>query len=227
MAQVLVVEDEVSIRSFIVLNLKRAGYEVVEASTGEQALELYRQKEFSVIVLDLMLPGIDGMKVCEYIREMNSHIGIIMLTAKTQEEDKINGLVTGADDYIQKPFSPNELIARIKALLRRVSPVPSSFLSSGPFTFKVEEEKVWKNEALIELTPTEFMLLLELISHPKQLVTRHDLMDKVWGSSYMGDPKIVDVNIRRLRQKIEEDPSDPAFIVTSWGKGYEWSDSVT
>ncbi|KGX87593.1 response regulator transcription factor [Pontibacillus litoralis] len=222
MAQVLVVEDELSIRSFIQLNLRKAGYIVTEATTGEEALDLFNRHTYDVVLLDIMLPGIDGMSVCEQIRKQNNHVGIIMLTAKSQEEDKIYGLSVGADDYIPKPFSPNELIARMTALLRRILPEEEEHITSGPFTLNITNREVWKHDHRIEVTPTEFQLLYELIRQPKHSISRQLLMDKVWGTTYVGDPKIVDVNIRRLRRKIENDSSKPNFIITSWGKGYEW-----
>lgn len=146
-----------------------------------------------------------------------------MLTAKVQEEDKVNGLVTGADDYIPKPFSPKELLARVGALLRRISPKEQEdVVYSGAFKLLIREEKLIKEASVVDVTPTEFHLLFVLIEHEGTPLSRHQLLDKVWGETYVGDPKVVDVNIRRLRRKIEPDPSQPQFIRTVWGKGYEW-----
>lgn len=225
MGKILVLEDESAIRSFIVLNLKKAGYDVTEAHTGEQALELMESSSFDIALLDVMLPGIDGFSVCERIRQKNELVGIIMLTARTQDEDKVEGLTIGADDYITKPFSPSELTARIHSLLRRLGRIQKrdqDIIKSGPFELYLVNEVLKKRGEEIDLTPTEFCLMQEFMSAPKELFSRHELLDRVWGEEYIGDPKVVDVNIRRLRRKIEDNPSRPTYIETVWGRGYYW-----
>ncbi|RAS86978.1 response regulator transcription factor [Priestia endophytica] len=225
MGKILVLEDESAIRSFIVLNLKKAGYDVTEAHTGEQALELMESSSFDIALLDVMLPGIDGFSVCERIRQKNELVGIIMLTARTQDEDKVEGLTIGADDYITKPFSPSELTARIHSLLRRLGRIQKrdqDIVKSGPFELYLVNEVLKKRGEEIDLTPTEFCLMQEFMSSPKELFSRHELLDRVWGEEYIGDPKVVDVNIRRLRRKIEDNPSRPTYIETVWGRGYYW-----
>jgi len=230
MSKVLILEDEESIRSFIVINLKRNGLEVVEAATGEEALEKFNaDPTFDIALLDVMVPGIDGFEVCRKIRETNERIGIIFLTAKVQEQDKVYALSVGADDHVSKPFSPTELIARIQSLLRRVNVHSESgakiSFESGPFTLDLIAKQFKKNQQIIELTPTEFSLIQLFLEREDVPLSRDVLLDHVWGKEYMGDPKIVDVNIRRLRQKLEDDPSTPMFIETVWGHGYKWKGS--
>ncbi|MFD0619008.1 MULTISPECIES: response regulator transcription factor [Paenibacillus] len=230
MSKVLILEDEESIRSFIVINLKRNGLEVVEAATGEEALEKFNaDPTFDIALLDVMVPGIDGFEVCRKIRETNERIGIIFLTAKVQEQDKVYALSVGADDHVSKPFSPTELIARIQSLLRRVNVHSESgakiSFESGPFTLDLIAKQFKKNHQIIELTPTEFSLIQLFLEREDVPLSRDVLLDHVWGKDYMGDPKIVDVNIRRLRQKLEDDPSTPMFIETVWGHGYKWKGS--
>lgn len=230
MSKVLILEDEESIRSFIVINLKRNGLEVVEAATGEEALErFYADPTFDIALLDVMVPGIDGFEVCRKIRETNERIGIIFLTAKVQEQDKVYALSVGADDHVSKPFSPTELIARIQSLLRRVNVHSESgakiSFESGPFTLDLIAKQFKKNHQIIELTPTEFSLIQLFLEREDVPLSRDVLLDHVWGKEYMGDPKIVDVNIRRLRQKLEDDPSTPMYIETVWGHGYKWKGS--
>ncbi|SCW85239.1 DNA-binding response regulator, OmpR family, contains REC and winged-helix (wHTH) domain [Paenibacillus tianmuensis] len=228
MSKILILEDEASIRSFVVVNLKRQGYDITEAVTGDEALALLKQDDsFDIALLDVMVPGIDGFEVCRRVREFNERIGIIFLTAKVQEQDKVMGLSLGADDHIGKPFSPGELMARIGSLLRRVRSQPASgedrgTLRSGPFEIHPEKVELRKNGERIDLTPTEFALIQRLIEKEGSPLSRNDLLDEIWGVQYIGDPKIVDVNIRRLRQKVEEDPSAPKFIETVWGFGYRW-----
>ncbi|MBU7318068.1 response regulator transcription factor [Paenibacillus oleatilyticus] len=228
MSKILILEDEDSIRSFVVVNLKRQGYDITEAVTGDEALALLKQDDsFDIALLDVMVPGIDGFEVCRRVREFNERIGIIFLTAKVQEQDKVMGLSLGADDHIGKPFSPGELMARVGSLLRRVRRQPaggedSGTLRSGPFEIHPENVELRKNGERIDLTPTEFALIQRLIEKEGSPLSRNDLLDEIWGVQYIGDPKIVDVNIRRLRQKVEEDPSAPKFIETVWGFGYRW-----
>lgn len=226
--KILVVEDEASIRSFIVINLERAGYEVCEAESGEDALELLRHEQgVGVALLDLMLPGIDGFELCRRIRSGGSKIGIIMLTARTQEVDRVTGLMTGADDYVTKPFSPTELIARIDALYRRLGDVVSedtSSLRSGPFLLNTRNRTLDKNGKRVRLTQVEYTIMQYFLENPDRAISREDMLSAVWGSSNMSELKIVDVNIRRLRIKIEDNPADPKYIRTVWGYGYKWSD---
>ena len=224
--KVLVLEDEASIRSFVVINLERAGYEVVEAECGEQALYLLQeQKDIGVALLDIMLPDIDGFEVCRRIRGNGSKIGIIMLTSRTQEVDRVTGLMTGADDYVTKPFSPTELIARIDALFRRLGDVVSedtSLMVSGPFVLNTRNRTVDKNGIRIKLTQVEYTIMKFFMDNPGKAISREDMLAAVWGDDYFGELKIVDVNIRRLRIKIEDDPAFPTYIQTVWGYGYKW-----
>ena len=229
MKKVLVLEDESSIRSFIVVNLRRAGYEVIEAETGEQALEkLAADRDIKLALLDVMLPGIDGFEVCRRIRASGSQIGIIMLTARSQETDKVTGLMTGADDYVTKPFSPAELIARAEALMRRYGvqegQTSADELRSGPFCLNTRNHTLAKNAQNISLTQVEFSIMRHFLSRPETATTREDILREVWGEDYYGDVKIVDVNIRRLRMKIEDDATEPRFITTVRGVGYKWSE---
>lgn len=224
--KVLVLEDEASIRSFVVINLERVGYEVVEAECGEQALSLLQeQKDIGVALLDIMLPDIDGFEVCRRIRGNGSKIGIIMLTSRTQEVDRVTGLMTGADDYVTKPFSPTELIARIDALFRRLGDVVSedtSHMISGPFVLNTRNRTLDKNGVRIKLTQVEYTIMKFFMDNPGKAVSREDMLAAVWGDDYFGELKIVDVNIRRLRLKIEDDPAFPTYIQTVWGYGYKW-----
>ncbi|AFS77162.1 two-component signal transduction response regulator, CheY-like protein [Gottschalkia acidurici 9a] len=228
MSRILVLEDEDDIRAFIVINLKRAGYEVLQAATGEEALDIIStEKNIDISVLDVMLPGIDGFEVCRQIRDKDKTMGIVMLTAKAQELDKISGLSMGADDYILKPFSPAELTARIDALVRRVDLLKGKSndmknASSGPFTIDTSARVILKNNREIDLTQIEYMIMKLFIENEDQSLTREEILKSVWGKDYYGDPKIVDVNIRRLRRKIEDNPSDPKYIRTVWGYGYRW-----
>ncbi len=227
MKKVLVAEDEESIREFIVINLSRSGYTVEQAENGLVALQKFKQDEegFDVAILDIMMPGIDGFTVCKKIREKNSRVGIIMLSAKTQEMDKVNGLMLGADDYVTKPFSPSELAARVDAICRRISAgndAPSDILKSGPFTLSLLSRTLTKNGKIIDLTQVEFQLMELFMSNAETALERKQILVRIWGESYNGDDKIVDVNIRRLRMKIEDEPSNPAHLQTVWGYGYKW-----
>ena len=226
MKKVLVLEDESSIRSFIVINLRRAGYEVVEAESGEEALEkLSLHSDVRVALLDIMLPGIDGFEVCRRIRATNATIGIIMLTARSQEMDKVTGLMTGADDYVTKPFSPAELLARVDALYRRVGAnqePEEPELESGPFLLNPRNRTLDKNGQRVKLTQTEYSIMKLFMENPDKALTREEILDTVWGRGYFGEVKIVDVNIRRLRIKIEDDTANPTYITTVWGFGYKW-----
>ena len=227
MKKVLVLEDETSIRSFIVINLRRAGYDVIEAENGEQALDLLKENpDARVALLDIMLPGIDGFEVCRRIRATNSRIGIIMLTARSQEMDKVTGLMTGADDYVTKPFSPAELTARVDALVRRSGgeepPQVTGELSQPPFLLNTRNRTLEKNGQRIKLTQVEYSIMRVFMENPGKALSREEILDMVWGRDYFGELKIVDVNIRRLRLKIEDNVQNPAYITTVWGYGYKW-----
>ena len=228
MRKVLVLEDEASIRSFIVINLERAGYEVVEAESGEEALEKLREHpDTRVALLDVMLPGIDGFEVCRRIRMSNSKIGIIMLSARSQEMDKVTGLMTGADDYVTKPFSTAELTARVDALLRRTSgeaPAQrSGEMVQPPFRLDLTNRTLEKNGVRVKLTQLEYSIMKLFMENRGKALSREDILDTVWGRGYFGEPKIVDVNVHRLRNKIEDDAQDPQYILTVWGFGYKWN----
>ncbi|HIY26468.1 MAG TPA: response regulator transcription factor [Candidatus Acutalibacter pullistercoris] len=232
MRKILVAEDEQNIREFVVINLQRAGYRTVEAETGDQALVLYDREggDFDVAVLDIMMPGShDGLAVCKELRRRNSSIGIIMLSAKTQEMDKVSGLMMGADDYVTKPFSPSELVARVDAVYRRVALATDKGesgvrdeLVSGEFSLNLRNRSFLKGSRPIDLTQVEFQIMEYFFSHPGVALNRGDILKHVWGPSYVGEEKIVDVNIRRLRMKVEDEPSSPKHIVTVWGLGYRW-----
>ncbi|MCY8954206.1 response regulator transcription factor [Bacillus cereus] len=228
MSKILVLEDELTIRSFIVLNLKRAGFYVIEANTGEEALQILSEQTVDIALLDVMLPGIDGLEVCKAIRKENKKMGIIMLTARVQDEDKVQGLGIGADDYIAKPFSPVVLTARIQSLLRRIEvhEEKTNIVTSGPFSLNIIEERLYKDGQLVDLTPTEYMILQYLMNQASKPVSRDEILNMIWGTNYVGETKVVDVNMRRLRQKIECNPSEPEFILTVWGKGYVWKESM-
>ena len=226
MKKVLILEDEVNIRSFVVINLKRAGYHAIEAGTGEEALEKLRENpDIGVAILDIMLPDIDGFEVCRRIRATNKQIGIIMLTARTQEMDKVTGLMTGADDYVTKPFSPAELTARIDALYRRLGSdngADVEVLAQGPFVMNTRNHTLEKSGTRIKLTQVEYSILKLFMLNPGRSLSREEILSSVWGRDYEGELKIVDVNIRRLRIKIEDDTANPTYITTVWGFGYKW-----
>ena len=225
--KILVLEDETSIRSFVVINLKRAGYEVIEAGTGTEAFDQLKvHSDIRVAILDIMLPDTDGFEVCRKIRAADPHIGIIMLTARTQEMDKVTGLMTGADDYVTKPFSPAELTARVDALFRRTGirggPSDTGELLSGPFKLNTRNRTLEKEGTRIKLTQVEYSIMKMFMDNPGKALSREDILNVVWGRDYFGELKIADVNIRRLRIKIEDDPTNPLFITTVWGYGYKW-----
>ena len=226
MKKVLILEDELNIRSFVVINLKRAGYAVIEAGLGQEALDkLAQNPDIGVAILDVMLPDIDGFEVCRSIRTTNRQIGIIMLTARNQEMDKVTGLMTGADDYMTKPFSPAELTARIDALYRRIgndSAADAEELRQGPFTLNIRNRTLDKAGARIKLTQVEYAIMKLFMQNPGRALSREDILTTVWGRDYDGELKIVDVNIRRLRIKIEDDTANPTYITTVWGFGYKW-----
>ena len=231
MKRVLIVEDEAPIREFEAINLQRAGYETVEAASGEEALDIFKNDVlgFDIALLDIMMPGIDGITVCKEIRKTNQIIGIIMLTAKSQEMDKISGLMTGADDYVTKPFSPAELLARVDSLYRRVTLKTESKtddpsrMKRGEFVLDLRRRTLSRNDKNIELTQVEFQIMEYFFTNPDVPLKRESILVHVWGQSYFGEEKIVDVNIRRLRMKIEDGPSFPRYLVTVWGQGYKWN----
>lgn len=222
--KVLVVEDEEPIRRFITLNLNAAGFRVGEAVTGEEALAMFKSFAPKVVVLDLMLPGLSGLEVCQKIRETIPDTFVLMLTARGQDSDKILGLELGADDYMVKPFNPLELIARIKAILRRNGGIRDSvrILACGNLSLNITANKVFKDNLEIELTPIEFSLLKVFMENPGRALKREEILNSVWGEDYFGDTKTLDVHIRRLREKIEDNPSQPHYIKTVWGSGYRW-----
>lgn len=219
-------EDEVNIRSFVVINLQRAGYEVVEAGAGGEAMEKIRQHpDIGVAILDITVPGIDGFEVCRRIRATDKQMGVIMLTTRTQEMDKITGLMTGADDYVTKPFSPAELTVRVDALFRRIASdaaVANEILSYGPFVMNVHNHTLDKKGERVRLTRAEYGIMKLFMSNPGKILSREDILAEVWGREYEGEVKIVDINIRRLRIKIEDDTANPRYINTVWGYGYKW-----
>lgn len=229
MKKVLIVEDESSIRGFLRINFKRNNFTVIEAETGEMAIEKARVENPIVTILDIMLPGIDGFKTCEILRREFPKMGIIMLTARSQDMDKIMGLEFGADDYMIKPFNPLELIARVNSLLRRIGvqeqETKSKIIVSGQFKIDDDAMKAYKDGREIDLTRKEYMLMKIFMQNAEKALSRNELMNLVWGYNYIGDTKIVDVNIRRLREKIEENSSRPKVIETVWGIGYRWREN--
>ena len=224
-------QDEAAIREMVALNLKRAGWDVLEAPSAERALELLHGEPCDAALLDIMLPGMDGLSLCETIRRDNADIGIIIVSAKGQEQDKIRGLSIGADDYITKPFSVSELIARVEALVRRVRRSASAEgrsaepdqLISGPFVLDEKSRVLYKSGRPIDLTQVEFQIMELFFKNPGTALVRDKILEGVWGKGYYGDVKIVDVNIRRLRMKVEDEPSNPQHILTVWGYGYRWN----
>ena len=227
MKKILVLEDESSIRSFLVINLRRSGYEPIEAETGEEAFrQLQLHPDITLALLDIMLPDTDGFEVCRRIRASGSKMGIIMLTARSQEMDKVTGLMTGADDYVTKPLaSIAELTARVDALYRRVgggdNEDPTEIVR-GAFRLSTRNRTLEKNGVRIRLTQVEYAIVKLFMDNPGKALSREEILSTVWGKDYDGELKIVDVNIRRLRLKVEDDPQNPACITTVWGYGYKW-----
>ncbi|MBQ5794767.1 MAG: response regulator transcription factor [Kiritimatiellae bacterium] len=232
MKRALVLEDEPAISEFVEINLIRAGYDVLTAGTGEEALELVEQNDdITVALLDVMLPGIDGFEVCRRIREMGRSFGIIMLSARSQEMDKVTGLMIGADDYVPKPFSPTELILRVDALARRVERRPdveikpmAEAIYSGDFRLDIRSRILYKRGEPVDLTQVEYVIVRYLFENRNKALSRDDILNSVWGNDYTGEPKIVDVNVRRLRLKLEDDPGEPVHLVSVRGFGYKWID---
>ncbi|MFF2482745.1 response regulator transcription factor [Paenibacillus sp. NPDC058071] len=222
---VLIVEDDDNIRRFITINLENNGFSVSEAADGERALQAYESNRPAVIVLDIMLPNASGFEICQKIREKDANVIIIMVTARGQDLDKIKGLEIGADDYLVKPFNPLELVARIKAILRRTEKdmqPPQTVLQSGAIRIDLNANQVFKDHLSVELTPKEFQLVKTFLEHPNKALSRNELMNLVWGEDYIGDPKTVDVHVRKLREKLEDDDSNPRYMETVWGIGYRW-----
>lgn len=225
MHKILIVEDERPIREFIAINLKREKFKALQADSGEAAIALMKNENVDLVILDLMLPGIDGYEVCRYIRENLPDTAIIMVTAKSQDVDKIVGLELGADDYVVKPFNTHELIARIRSVLRRTKKsdlAKAKTIIDGSLKIDLLSHMVYKDGKEISLTPKEFDLLLTLAQSPGEVFERNRLLDIVWDENFFGDSKTVDVHIRRLREKIEDKPSKPVYIETVWGVGYRW-----
>ena len=219
---ILAVEDDERIRTAVRLALEDEGWDVEEAESGERALELFGGSPFDVVLIDLMLPGIDGFELCRSVRR-NSDVPIIMVTARTDTHDVVAGLEAGADDYLTKPFEPKELSARIRALLRRVRPSSPghSHLRFGELEVVPDEGVVRTSGNEVHLTKTEFRLLCELAENRGKVFSREELLDRVWGYDYFGDGRLVDVHIRRLRTKVEADPANPRHVVTVRGLGYK------
>ena len=228
MKSVLVCEDEGVIRELIAIHLRRSGYAVVEASTAEEALSRYAEQSLPprLAILDVMLPGMDGFELCRHLRERDETMGLLMLTARSRESEKIHALKLGADDYVTKPFSPSELIARVEALDRRVSAVDAAGyrekITSGEFSLNLRSRMLYHRDRPVELTQVEFQILEYFFTHPGEPLSRAEILGRVWGADHYGEDKIVDVNIRRLRMKVEEQPSEPRHILTVWGRGYQW-----
>ncbi|NLI57368.1 MAG: response regulator transcription factor [Clostridium sp.] len=230
-AKILILEDDESIRSMLVVNFKKYNFTIYQCATGEEALSVAQiHPDIDIAVLDIMLPGIDGIEVCKTLRNKHPFIGIIMLTAKAQERDKVYALESGADDYVTKPFGISELMARVNSLLRRVK-INTEFdkrkITQGKFEVDDFSKKFYKEGKKIDLTPTEFSIIKLFMENAGRAIDRDEILTKVWGEYYFGELKIVDVNIRRLRKKIEEDPSNPKYIETVWGVGYRWKEEGT
>lgn len=224
--KILLVEDEESIRGFLKINFQRENFQVIECGTGEEGIRNALIEKPDIAILDVMLPGIDGFEVCQKLREVFPTMGIIMLTAKGEDMDKIMGLQFGADDYVLKPFNPVEITLRVKALIRRLEgdkeKESEDIIVSDNFKLDLYSQSLYKEDDEIDVTPKEFLLMKIFMQNPGKAFTRDELLNLVWGVDFFGDPKIVDVNIRRLRSKIEQNASQPRYIETIWGTGYRW-----
>ena len=224
---ILIVEDEQNIVDILSFNLSREGYDTLEAYDGPTGLQLALEQDPDLILLDLMLPGMDGFEVCRQVRESGSSTPIIMLTARAQEMDKVTGLMTGADDYVTKPFSPAELTARVDALLRRTGDntpaVRTGELYQPPFLLNMTNRTLEKNGERVKLTQLEYSIVKLFMENRGKALAREEILDAVWGKGYCGELKIVDVNVRRLRIKIADDAQEPKYISTVWGFGYKWT----
>jgi DNA-binding response OmpR family regulator len=229
-AKVLVVEDEIPIRKLIVFNLQRSNFEVLEAGDGKEAIRLVHDQSPSLVLLDLMLPDMDGFEICSNLRESHPEIPIVIVSARGQDMEKIMGLELGADDYIVKPFNPLELIARIRSVLRRTALAapkpPENEVRTGPFVLETKTQRLFKSGQQVKLTAREYQLVKLFFDRLNEPITRDELLDAIWGVNYFGDPKTVDVHIRRLREKIEDNPSHPLHLKTIWGFGYCFQESV-
>ena len=220
----LLVEDEESIRGFLRINFQRENFQVIECESGEEGVRKALIEKPDIAILDVMLPGMNGFEVCQKLRESFPRMGIIMLTAKGEDMDKIMGLQFGADDYVLKPFNPLEITLRVKALIRRLEGINeennSDCIEVDNFKLDLYSQSLYKENVEIDVTPKEFLLMKIFMQNPGKAFTRDELLNLVWGIDFFGDPKIVDVNIRRLRSKIEENSSKPKYIETVWGVGY-------
>lgn len=226
MMKILLVEDEESIRGFLRINFQRENFQVIECESGEEGVRKALIEKPDIAILDVMLPGMNGFEVCQKLRESFPRMGIIMLTAKGEDMDKIMGLQFGADDYVLKPFNPLEITLRVKALIRRLEGINeennSDCIEVDNFKLDLYSQSLYKENVEIDVTPKEFLLMKIFMQNPGKAFTRDELLNLVWGIDFFGDPKIVDVNIRRLRSKIEENSSKPKYIETVWGTGYRW-----
>ncbi|ELC8387176.1 response regulator transcription factor [Clostridium perfringens] len=224
--KILLVEDEESIRGFLRINFQRENFQVIECESGEEGVRKALIEKPDIAILDVMLPGMNGFEVCQKLRESFPRMGIIMLTAKGEDMDKIMGLQFGADDYVLKPFNPLEITLRVKALIRRLEGINeennSNCIEVDNFKLDLYSQSLYKENVEIDVTPKEFLLMKIFMQNPGKAFTRDELLNLVWGIDFFGDPKIVDVNIRRLRSKIEENSSKPKYIETVWGTGYRW-----
>ena len=224
--KILLVEDEESIRGFLRINFQRENFQVIECESGEEGVRKALIEKPDIAILDVMLPGMNGFEVCQKLRESFPRMGIIMLTAKGEDMDKIMGLQFGADDYVLKPFNPLEITLRVKALIRRLEGINeennSDCIEVDNFKLDLYSQSLYKENVEIDVTPKEFLLMKIFMQNPGKAITRDELLNLVWGIDFFGDPKIVDVNIRRLRSKIEENSSKPKYIETVWGTGYRW-----
>jgi len=226
--RILVVDDEPNIREVVELYLRREGYDVEVAGDGAAALTAIEQKTPDLLILDLMLPVMGGIQLTRLLRDGFYEIPIIMLTAKGDEADRISGLELGADDYVTKPFSPKELVARVKAVLRRTSAKPlidsqAQPVTIGQVTINPSTHQVWRGQQEVTLTAKEFDLLWFFMNHPGQVFSRDQLLDHIWGFDFYGDANTVTVHVRRLREKIEQQPTKPEYILTVWGVGYKFT----
>ena len=224
--KILLVEDEESIRGFLRINFQRENFQVIECESGEEVVRKALIEKPDIAILDVMLPGMNGFEVCQKLRESFPRMGIIMLTAKGEDMDKIMGLQFGADDYVLKPFNPLEITLRVKALIRRLEGINeednNDCIEVDNFKLDLYSQSLYKENVEIDVTPKEFLLMKIFMQNPGKAFTRDELLNLVWGIDFFGDPKIVDVNIRRLRSKIEENSSKPKYIETVWGTGYRW-----
>ena len=230
--KILIVEDEPDIRKLVQYNLAQERFKVVEAADGEQALKVLRREKFDLVILDLMLPGLSGIELCRILRERSetSQLPILMLTAKAGEADKVLGLEMGADDYLTKPFSPREMVARVKAILRRSESVPidndAVGYDKGPLKIDYSTYEVFIHGREVKLTLKEFELLHFMVRNPNRVLNRDQLLDKVWGNETFVTPRTVDVHIRRLRKAIEKDDRKPKWILTLRGVGYKFDEKA-